>query len=523
MHFLVLLALSLPAAVSAGAFSLLSYNVAGLPAALSSSDPAENTPYISARLAPFSIVGVQEDFNYHAALYASDTHAFRTPTSGGAGLGSGLNILSDYAYTDLARTGWDDCSLNSGDCLTPKGFLSVRLSVGAGAWVDVYTLHTDAGGETGDLGARAKNVAQLLAAVEAQSAGMAVVVLGDTNMRYTTAADSARALAAGLGGVGNDAWVALARGGVAPAADNVALTCPFPFASGTTQATMLACETVDKVFVRGTTALGLTLTAFKNEHDSFLHPDTGVPLSDHYPLSAAVTWSAGTTRRLSEGYVGGPHGDFFNDLPALASAGRVTAVRVRGGERVDAVEVVVESAGTLSHGGTGGTLSELTLATGETVVGVQACQSEKDGSTRVFYIKFTTSTGRTLAVGTSTGTCVTMAPPESGFVLKGFWGRSGDELDRDRLKRNQDIDKSIQTTLHYHITMEETVDKSFPIPVYQRIVTIYHFRLLSAYRCAFPSEAIPSGREHAPCIDDWSWEGHCRAGSPKLSRAQQMV
>ncbi|KAI5803010.1 hypothetical protein EDC01DRAFT_763666 [Geopyxis carbonaria] len=44
------------------------------------------------------------------------------------------------------------------------------------------------------------------------------------------------------------------------------------------------------------------------------------------------------------------------------------------------------------------------------------------------------------------------------------------------------------------------------IPLYQRLVNMYHFRLLSAYRCAFPSESIPPGREHAPCIADWSWD-----------------
>ncbi|KAI5777720.1 hypothetical protein EDC01DRAFT_782636 [Geopyxis carbonaria] len=46
----------------------------------------------------------------------------------------------------------------------------------------------------------------------------------------------------------------------------------------------------------------------------------------------------------------------------------------------------------------------------------------------------------------------------------------------------------------------------FKIAVYQRVINIYHFRLLSAWRCVFPSESIPPGREHPPCIDDWSRE-----------------
>jgi hypothetical protein len=53
---------------------------------LSSGDPEVNTPLISPRLQPYNVINVEEDFNYHAALYADDTHAFRTPTSGGAGM-----------------------------------------------------------------------------------------------------------------------------------------------------------------------------------------------------------------------------------------------------------------------------------------------------------------------------------------------------------------------------------------------------------------------------------------------------
>src|SRR5689334_18011256 len=88
---------------------------------LSSANPAVNTPLIGARLGPYEIVNVQEDFNYHAALYAADTHPVRTPTSGGVPFGDGLNTLTNYPYVDLERVKWNDCNLNSGDCLTPKG------------------------------------------------------------------------------------------------------------------------------------------------------------------------------------------------------------------------------------------------------------------------------------------------------------------------------------------------------------------------------------------------------------------
>ncbi|GAA4587356.1 hypothetical protein BJY16_008213 [Actinoplanes octamycinicus] len=117
--------LAVPAPASAapsGSFKVLSYNVAGLPDILSSAetDRKSATTAIGRRLTGYDVVHVQEDFNYHAYLYAADTHAHRTPTSGGAGIGSGLNSLSSYAYDtdDFERVRWHSCQLDSGDCLT---------------------------------------------------------------------------------------------------------------------------------------------------------------------------------------------------------------------------------------------------------------------------------------------------------------------------------------------------------------------------------------------------------------------
>ncbi|KAH0612407.1 uncharacterized protein H6S33_010459 [Morchella sextelata] len=424
---LLLLNSILGASATTGSLKVLTYNVAGLPSALSSSDPVENTPYISARLSPYAIINVQEDFNSHAALYASDSHAYRTPTSGGVPFGDGLNTLSDFPYIDFTRTAWDDCNLNSGDCLTPKGFSAMRVEIAAGIWIDVYNLHTDAGGESGDLSARAGNVAQIVDYINSFSAGMPVVLMGDTNMRYTTTGDNIRALVSGGGFT--DAWVSGTRGGTPPALGTDALTCAFPFADTVTdQATMLSCEVVDKILFRSSPVLTLSLGSITNEHRSFLHPTDGGPLSDHYPLSATFTYST-TGLRLSE-VVGGPHGDYFNDATGLTSTPTITTLKLAGGERVDSVSSTWSTGTVLAHGGSGGTASSITLASGETLVEVEACQGEKDGNTRVFYLRVKTSAGRELAVGKTTSTCTVMSPPETGMRVVGFWGRDGDEIDR---------------------------------------------------------------------------------------------
>jgi hypothetical protein len=103
-------------AQTTGKFNTLTYNVAGLPAILNGNDvPGDkttNTARIGQLFAKYdiSLIHVQEDFNYHATLYANDDHPYRTATSGGVPIGSGLNSLSNYNWTGFQRVKWDTCS-----------------------------------------------------------------------------------------------------------------------------------------------------------------------------------------------------------------------------------------------------------------------------------------------------------------------------------------------------------------------------------------------------------------------------
>jgi hypothetical protein len=168
---------------------------------------------------------VQEDFNHHAHLYATDNHVYRTPTSGGVPFGRGLNTLSHHSYDgdDFERVGWDTSDSGSGNCLTPKGFTFMRVRPAEGVWIDVYNVHTDAGSEPGDLAARAGSLGQLTAFIQTRSAGNAMVVMGDTSTRYTRTGDTIAEVAA-TNGI-TDTWVQLVRGGSAPAKGSEALVC----------------------------------------------------------------------------------------------------------------------------------------------------------------------------------------------------------------------------------------------------------------------------------------------------------
>ncbi|WP_369274175.1 jacalin-like lectin [Streptomyces sp. R11] len=403
-------------AADSGTFNVLTYNVAGLPLGLGDSDPETNTPLIGQRLAPYDVVNVQEDFNYHASLYANDTHPYRTATSGGAGIGDGLNTLSDQSFEDFERVKWNDCT--GTNCLTPKGFTLARVRLAEGVFVDLYNVHTNADSDDAALAARRANVEQLSDFIQANSSGNAVVVMGDTNTRYTRAGDNIRTLVAENGLT--DAWVQLVKGGTPPAAGGDALLCD---AAAPTN----DCEVVDKVLYRGSKLLSLNATRYNNDWAKFLRSD-GEHLSDHFPHTVDFSYTLNSSLKASD-FFGGPHGTAFNDADNLPASVSPRTLTLRGGTRLDAVSLTHDGGTALPHGGTGGTATSLTLAGGEHLTAVKLTQGQKDGRTRIFSAAFTTDKGRTLSAGTATSATKTFTAP-SGWQIVGFTGRSGDEIDK---------------------------------------------------------------------------------------------
>ncbi|MDH6625526.1 hypothetical protein M2271_003337 [Streptomyces sp. LBL] len=404
------------AAATTGSFNVLTYNVAGLPEGLSSGHPETNTPLVSPRLAAYDIVNVQEDFNYHETLYAGDNHPYRTATSGGVPFGDGLNTLSDLAFDDFERVKWNSCT--GTNCLTPKGFSLARVRLAEGVFVDLYNVHTNADDTADALAARRANVEQLSDFIQANSSGNAVIVMGDTNTRYTRSGDNIRTLADENGLT--DAWVKLAKGGARPTQGADALLCP-------TTAPTNDCEVVDKVLYRGSKLLTLSATRYNNEWASFLD-SAGGNLSDHFPHTVDFSYTLNSSLKASDFY-GGPHGTAFNDADDLPAAPSPRTLTLRGGTRLNTVSLTLDGGTVLSHGGTGGTASSLALASGEHLTSVKLTQGQKDGRTRIFSAAFATDKGRTLSAGTPATDTKTFTAP-SGWQITGFTGRSGDEIDK---------------------------------------------------------------------------------------------
>jgi hypothetical protein len=162
--------------------------------------------------------------------------------------------------------------------------------------------------------------------------------------------------------------------------------------------------------------------------DSAFLNSTGFPLSDHYPITTAFSYSLSTSRRLTD-LVGGSGGTWFSDLVSLPSGTpTLTSITLSGANRFDYISLTLSTGTTLKHGGTGGTPASLTLSSGERITSLRVDTGSYNGNTRVFYVGIGTSSGRTLGAGTQTGSTATWTAP-SGLGLKGTYGKSGDGVD----------------------------------------------------------------------------------------------
>ena len=259
--------------------------------------------------------------------------------------------------------------------------------------------------------------------IDTWSVGNAVLVMGDTNSRYTRSADTGIRVFKSQNDL-TDAWVQLEQGGVYPTAGADAVVCDNP-------STIETCETVDKVLYRGSDIVTLDASSFRYDGEEFLNTDSdylGDVLSDHNPVLINFAWSMSTSLRQSE-FSGGPHGDWFNDLPDMPSSPTASVLTFAGGSRLDSVAIELTDGTTFSHGGTGGTSVSLTLGTDEYWIKTELCTGKYNSETRNFYIKATTSAGNTLEAGTSTDDCSTFTA-DDGYAVVGFMGQDGDEMDQ---------------------------------------------------------------------------------------------
>jgi hypothetical protein len=289
--------------VAQGEFSLLTYNVAGLPQEISTENPQEHIPLISPLLNPYDIVVTQEDFdwwvpalngldfvNYHTRLRAQATHPHRSgqhPGPAAVGIdgsdperplplvGDGLGFLSRFPLADIQRVPWEHCfgggdtsDGGAADCLAMKGFSVATVTLGPGAVVDVYTVHGEAGSTVNDRRMIAEDYVLLADFMATHSEGRAVIVAGDTNLHLEPGHP--------LTPTHRPIWEAfLADQGLTDVC--TAVTCQSPGA-------------IDKAAFRGGGGVTLQPTERRWEDEIFVDGD-GDDLSDHPPVATEWRWT----------------------------------------------------------------------------------------------------------------------------------------------------------------------------------------------------------------------------------------
>lgn len=289
-----------PLAGPPGEFSILSYNVAGLPQEISSEEPTKHIPLISPRLNDYDVVLTQEDFDwwqpllnlldfagYHQSLRAQADHPYRSgqhpgplavgvnPNSRPLFVGDGLGTMARFPFTEPVRVPWTGCfggilpDGGSADCLAMKGFSVTSMTLADGHTVDLYNLHAEAGGTAHDQALQVADYQQLAEFMIAHSVSRPVILAGDTNLHvdrtdpdHTDSGDAA-------------IWADfLSATGLTDTC--VELSCP-DWAS------------IDKAAYRDGPGVDLTPLSHTYPAADFLGPD-GEDLSDHLPLAVTFEW-----------------------------------------------------------------------------------------------------------------------------------------------------------------------------------------------------------------------------------------
>ena len=238
----------------------------------------------------WDIVAMSEDFNFHDYLIAPISDLYYAGTHGGKvsglinttdGLGLLLTKKTGWKFSNETRVVWSAHygeTDHGADGLIDKGFRYYTITIAPGVEFDFYCLHMDAEDDPKDIKAREKQLTQLVNYIKENDHGRHILILGDTNCRYTR--DNVKGkLIDPINAVDNftihDAWIELIRGGAYPKIGDPAIMI------GDKGPQM--GEVVDKIFWIENSKSPLKIKA-----NSFLH-DTSFTASDHYPLTVNFT------------------------------------------------------------------------------------------------------------------------------------------------------------------------------------------------------------------------------------------
>lgn len=300
-------------------FTVASLNVDGMPKSVSlvveinlNPDAKEGpgATLIGKRLAAsgFDVAGLSEDFNFHDNIMAEATGAGYDDMShrGGISVGEanllnfvtqkplfdsdGLGLVYKKAKLTPSNEAFYQWNSHNGytdqgaDGLIKKGYRYYLVTLADGTEIDLYTMHMDADDGQADREARASQLTQLVAAIKATNNKRPVVIIGDSNTRYTR--DKVKSIL--IDGINadprftiRDPWIQYGRNGIYPT-----------YPSGSIMASTngyLSGEVVDKIWYINNIESDIRLVAETYCQDLAFVDDEGSPLCDHKPC--VVTFS----------------------------------------------------------------------------------------------------------------------------------------------------------------------------------------------------------------------------------------
>ena len=241
----------------------------------------------------WDFVGFSEDFNFHSELTAAPASNYYNFGAHGGTVGAsailggadtdglGFACRKTLTMSGGTRVEWgvyNGFTDQGADGLVTKGFRVYTVTFATGVAVDVYVLHMDADSGSKDIEVREQQLKILADYIKNNHNKRPVIVLGDTNCRYTREqlktgfidyinADSRFTI--------KDAWIEHMWGGTYPVYGSEAMmTHTYGDQKG---------EVVDKIFYINTTESNLVLAS-----NSYLH-DTSLTTSDHFPVVVNFT------------------------------------------------------------------------------------------------------------------------------------------------------------------------------------------------------------------------------------------
>ncbi len=273
----------------------------------------------------WDIITTSENFNYHSTIWniawndgvdGDGVYAYNATTHAGEISVGNANLLNFVSQKPLfttdglclfhrvntvdhetlmkteTRVAWNDHNgyTNEGsDGLITKGFRYQVVKLNDGTEIDLYYTHMDADAGAKDIAAKESQMKQMVQYILATHNGRPIIVMGDTNCRYTREAlkrNFIDAINSDARFTIKDPWIEFCRGGKYPklGASSLMTEDKGDLDNREGMLGFLKGEVVDKVFFINNTESNIRLVAENYHSDlSFINED-GEPLSDHWPV-----------------------------------------------------------------------------------------------------------------------------------------------------------------------------------------------------------------------------------------------